>query len=61
MTKITLRTAEGKSETVSAGDVTVGGSKAVGFVSTAARARSTPGRSSFSYFRRIGARCDRGL
>lgn len=37
--KITLRAGEGKSETVSVGDVTVGGSKAVGFVSTAARPR----------------------
>jgi hypothetical protein len=37
--KITLRTAEGKSETVNVGDVTVGGSKAVGFVTTGARTR----------------------
>jgi len=37
--KITLRTADGKSETVNVGDLTIGGSKAVGFVTTAARTR----------------------
>ncbi|MFO0797891.1 MAG: DUF4340 domain-containing protein [Gemmataceae bacterium] len=37
--KVTLRTGDGKSETVSVGDVTVGGSKAVAFVSTADRPR----------------------
>ncbi|HEX4611704.1 MAG TPA: DUF4340 domain-containing protein [Urbifossiella sp.] len=37
--KVTLKTEGGKSETVNIGDLTIGGAKAVGFVSTAARPR----------------------
>lgn len=37
--KVTLRTESGASETVNIGEVTIGGAKAVGFVTTAARPR----------------------
>lgn len=37
--KVTLKTEDGRSETVNVGEVTAGGAKAVGFVTTAARPR----------------------
>src|SRR5262249_43988484 len=37
--KVTLTTEDGRTETVNVGDVTIGGAKAVGFVTTAARPR----------------------